>query len=662
MASTFTTTDAAASRSTVEKIDSLLDELSRLARNESNSDAFYSQLLETATVAIGAVAAAIWMPVPGRKLAPLRQYGLDQALGQPRHRAVAAESDRYRSVLTTDRAATFAADSAIGVSCGVLACPLKNSAGTKGVLAIYIPGETPAVAREKLLSFAHAVAGIALEHELHRQVAQVEDTVRLAQRVEAFSLRVHQPCDPADTAYELANEGRRLVGCDRLIVLVRDGAGWRVAAVSGVDEVAKRAGEMRRLQELVGRVVQSGQSFIYRGESSELAPEVEAELLRYLDGAAARELVIAPGVPPSHDEASNSQPYEVTIVAEQFAGRLPVEWIARIETVAEHAAVALPRARALHRLRFLFGSLAGRIGHAWPFSFRSAAALAIVSVVAMTAIALTFVPTDFRVVAHGRLQPQVREWVFAPADGVVDELVVDHGQSVTQGAKLLTLRSSELDLEIQQVEGQLETARQELVLITTAKLQHAAENSSTDVEASNLISKQLHAEERIHNFESQLRILMAKKAALVVTSPFNGTVLTWQPAHFLRARPVERGTALLEIGDLAGEWVVELDVPDGRAGHVLKALEARPGDVAASFVAATNPTRRYGGKIARVAQSTHLDENGESAVRMVVDLDENEISDHRHGAAVIAKIHCGRRSLGFVWFHELIEELERRFF
>ena len=245
---------------------------------------------------------------------------------------------------------------------------------------------------------------------------------------------------------------------------------------------------------------------------------------------------------------------------------------------------------------------------------------------------------------------------------MVEDLAVDHGQLVSPGSRLLTLRSTELDLEIQQVEGQLDSARQESALLDTARLQQAAENSSANVEASDLMSKQLTVTERIRNLDSQLRHLRAKKAALVVASPIRGTVLNWKPAEGPSSRPVERGTALLEIGDLNGQWVVELDVNDRRAGHVLKALETQPEDVTVSFVVATNPEQRYAGKIVRSAETTHLDENGESAVRMEVAIDKSKVSELRHGAAIIAKIDCGRRALGYVWCHELLEELERRFF
>jgi hypothetical protein len=39
------------------------------------------------------------------------------------------------------------------------------------------------------------------------------------------------------------------------------------------------------------------------------------------------------------------------------------------------------------------------------------------------------------------------------------------------------------------------------------------------------------------------------------------------------------------------------------------------------------------------------------------ELPENAI---RPGAAVDAKIHCGKRAIGYVWFHDAIEYLQSR--
>jgi hypothetical protein len=38
------------------------------------------------------------------------------------------------------------------------------------------------------------------------------------------------------------------------------------------------------------------------------------------------------------------------------------------------------------------------------------------------------------------------------------------------------------------------------------------------------------------------------------------------------------------------------------------------------------------------------------------------VASFRPGATVVARIHCGRRSLGFVWLHEFWEAIRLRLF
>ena len=53
-----------------------------------------------------------------------------------------------------------------------------------------------------------------------------------------------------ETAFTVANEGRRLIGCDRVSVLVRRGTRCRLVAVSGVATVNRRANAVRALERL----------------------------------------------------------------------------------------------------------------------------------------------------------------------------------------------------------------------------------------------------------------------------------------------------------------------------------------------------------------------------------------------------------------------------
>ena len=53
-------------------------------------------------------------------------------------------------------------------------------------------------------------------------------------------------------------------------------------------------------------------------------------------------------------------------------------------------------------------------------------------------------------------------------------------------------------------------------------------------------------------------------------SPLTGAVVTWNVRQLLEARPVQKGQALMQVADLTGPWVLEIEVPDDRIGHVLE--------------------------------------------------------------------------------------------
>jgi hypothetical protein len=161
----------------------------------------------------------------------------------------------------------------------------------------------------------------------------------------------------------------------------------------------------------------------------------------------------------------------------------------------------------------------------------------------------------------------------------------------------------------------------------------------------------------------QEQLLSQERALLEVRSPLDGQVLTWDVARSFAARPVERGQSLLSVGDVKGSWSLELCVPDEQIGYVLTAAEQSHPDgepLRVSFLLVGELGVTYHGHIDRIARRGHVDEkSGKPVVRVVVWLDE-PIKNPRPGAGVVARIHCGRRSLGFVWLHDAWNSVRRR--
>src|SRR5262249_32636438 len=114
------------------------------------------------------------------------------------------------------------------------------------------------------------------------------------------------------------------------------------------------------------------------------------------------------------------------------------------------------------------------------------------------------------------------------------------------------------------------------------------------------------------------------------------------------------GQQLLNIANLEGPWVAELKVPDDRIGHVLTAKD-KSKTMTASFQLATNRGVDYSGTIRRIASRTEIAHDKRSVARVTVDVDKKTIPHLRPGATIHAKIHCGRESLAYVWFHGVNE-------
>jgi hypothetical protein len=149
-------------------------------------------------------------------------------------------------------------------------------------------------------------------------------------------------------------------------------------------------------------------------------------------------------------------------------------------------------------------------------------------------------------------------------------------------------------------------------------------------------------------------------ASLTVTAPFAGTVATFQLEQLLFHRPVAKGERLLEILDEAGDWHLELDLPENRLGHLLVAqLKSPSQNLPVDFVLATRPEDSFTGTLKTTASRTDVSVEEGSIVKVQVAVDKTQLPNCRIGAEVQGKIHCGDKSLFYVLFGDVVEFVQR---
>lgn len=660
-----------------------MDEVAALAKTDLPAREFYAALLDRTVRSLAAAGGAVWLRRPNGLIVEY-QVGL----GQTRFADGSGAADSHLrwvesvsqasevQVLPPNSGSSREAASANTSEFLLLAGPLKTDDEPFGVIEIFQRSGCSPAAQRGYVQLLGVLCETAADFERHRQLLELRKLESLWNQFDRFADVAHGNLDLDTTAYTIANEGRRLIECGRLSVAVSRGRRPRLAAVSGLDDFDRRSNVVRLLEHLSTAVLSIREPLWYRGESTHLSPQIETALEEYVEESHVRMLAIVPLIPAEHEHAA-PRPESLRHESLRPVGALIVESFEapadedalrqRVGIVARHATNALRNALTYRNIPFSPVFLAlGRMS--WFVRLRQLpfTVLALI-VIAAVAAGLALIPGDFSVEGRGELRPEVKRDIFAPNDGIVDELHVQHGDAIDKhdsekpnSGLLLRLRNLELEFEQSRITGEKQTAETELAAVQAARLGAKPDSPESREQYNQLTAKEEELKEHLKSLNTQLAVLRSQQAALSVHSPIAGEVLTWNVSQSLETRPVKRGQILLTVAQTDGPWVLEMHVPDNHIGYVLDAQRDLQPELGVSFILKTDPGKTYRGKVVSVARSTDADSANAGTVLVTVAFDRSEIQGLRPGATVVAQIDCGRRPIGYVWFHDLIETIRTK--
>ncbi len=293
---------------------------------------------------------------------------------------------------------------------------------------------------------------------------------------------------------------------------------------------------------------------------------------------------------------------------------------------------------------------------------RLAKTLLLAGAIAAAVAALVYVPADFNVEAPATLGTVVERDVFASATGSIAELHATHGAMVKKGDVLVVLSDPDLALKLQQVRGEIDATRKRLTALAVTRTDRTLRENGAD-DRLPLSAEQRQLEEQLASLEIQRKLLETRREALTLRSPIAGQVLTHDVAKLLESRPVERGEVLLTVGDLSSGWQIVAEVPQRHIGHVLDAKEHTDDDLTASYRLVGDVEKTYPGRVVEVSAATPLEpaglEDEAVPVEVRIALDGQPPAAARPGMSASVRIHCGQRSLGYVWLHDVAATIYR---
>lgn len=658
---------------TQQQIKQLVEEIAQLANQNLTPSEFYQGFTTRCVSALSSIGGAIWLK-ERQQLNLEQQINLAQT-GLPVDGPGAYQHDRLLKQVFQDGQPTLALPSTVNSSDDsgnptpllLILAPIMYDGQVIGLIEIFQRPVTGPVTQRGYLRFLVQMAEMAGRYHKNRRLRELDEQQDLWGRLDQFLQCLHESLDTQRTAYNLANDGRRLIDCDRVSVALAEGTRLKIIATSGLDRVHRRADQVRLMEQLTTVVCRAKQPLYYVGPTDELPPQIEECLEAYLDLSHSKAVAIVPLVhgPKSADDQTDltkaRQAAQVkkrllgALIIEQLTDqRIPEEKTRRIDLVALHGASALANSLE-HNGLFLMPlwKLLGKLS--WLTAPSNLPKTGIASVAIIVAMILLFLfPYSFTMPAKGILQPVNRYEVYSQTAGLVTEIPLPEHQNVivTAGQTLLKTTNRDFMSEYQTLVGKMNETMQ---LMGEKKRTEGLVTDRLDQLKVQGEIKQLSSD--YDSMWEQASILHDKLGLLEIQAPIAGQIINWNFRETLMGRWLLGGERLMTVVDLNGPWELELYLPERGAVHVLKQVRESEDPVQVSFTLASQPGQTYTGTIEQIDQRAEVREIHGNSLRLIVTFDKQQVPEElrRPGTGITAKIHCGQRPLGYVLFREVWE-------
>lgn len=640
---------------TLEEIEHLVTDASAIAARDCTAAEFFRELLDLAVQATSALGGAVWLRSRQGEFTLQHEIALQGCGLVDSDRAKLAHSRLLQSAIDQDELISAppksgelaAQETSNPANAWLLVSPQTGPGGEVVVIELFLAPSISVLAQRGAERILATMSGFAGDFLRNRRLRTLEDERSNWSQREAFTRALHRADSTLETAYVIVNDGCRVIDCDRLSLLRVESAGPRLVAATGSDVIDRRSNVVRQLELIAQLATLGGDSIRFTGgeNDEQLPPELEEVLQDYVDLQHTRALQVDL-LRATDDDRGSDAPVIAVLISERFTNDKPTPDVAEMAMFLEHSTIALKNsiARESGLWRRLLTAAGG-------WRTRAIWGLALAAVL----FVIGWIPVPFSISARGRLQPALRHEIFAPLDGEVVEVLVRQNDLVEANQLLARLNSDELEQELQRLLGSQDTTRQKVNALRSLR------GSGAGVDGGPLADQRIAAEileleAHLESLAKQLLTLRKQQSDLQLRSPADGQVVTWDVKNLLAGRPVRRGQRLLTVVDPDSDWQLELQVPDQRVRHVLQANEELS-EQPVRFILASDPGRTYRGRVERIGAAVSIDRNSEAFVPLVASVEGAGLPAPQPGASIVARIHCGRQPLAYVWTHELWETL-----
>lgn len=511
-----------------------------------------------------------------------------------------------------------------------LAASRDWSPDTRLELILCFDEPVPLAIRQPLVELCVALLDLAGGIHLQTLVADLQRNLRARDDRDDWIESLYEGVAVQDSFAAIAASLASRIAVDRVSLMRSESAGVKLIASSNQASIDRRASQVRLLELATAEISSAHSAFTYRPDTKDNKP---AALQNYLERSGCQEIHIET-VPQS----------DAVIVLERFHVSAGLESLAtELDPFRKPIQSAL--ANATKRDNADWAQIASRLSK----TIRRTNAMYFAVGAFLIFVASMLIQVPLKIAVDGKVTAVDASRIYAPAEGIVDEVLVDDGDAVSTGMPLVRLRSPELDLQQRALEGTMMTAQNRLDSLQVSRTgRRFSEQGDANLSADEMVLKT-----EIDGLKNQLELIQAQQSALLITSPIDGRVDGWDLHASLQARPVAVGQFLLNVVSETDGWKVQLNIPDENVGYLLAQQQTE--NCTVRFRLRSDATVVHESTIETIADSARVDQQGNSIVLATLPFHTQGDVPVREGASVLAQVDCGNRAVGFVWLRGLIE-------
>lgn len=636
-------------RQTRREIALLVREVARLARQDIPSKPFFQKLIESTAQAMAAAGGVVYHVAP-EGCVPLVRTGTQTDLSLEANQ-VGCHAALLSEVLAGAQPVVVpptpqATDPEIAANPTVLPVALvplgpSDQEAATHLLELFLEPDGGPASQRGYLRFAAQMADLAADYLKQQQLRTHRRSSERWQRLSADLPRLHRTFNITRIADLVVDIAAETFSVDRVSLCRITGRNVRLLAVSHVANIDRQTAAA---QQIVAWTKQqqplSGPAWFAdaaKGQGVDPSPTASEEL--------GFQAITRCG-----------QTDRYCLVVQHHAA---VDWDddARRDWryLSEHAGTALAQADQVSRIP---GALALLRLMPRPLDrdWRSRR-LVLAGVLALVLLGLAVIPVPVSVTSRCELTAANTQYLYAPSQGIVAEVYVDHGQQVSQGMPLVTIVDRTLEERLEVLAGQRAVLIERLAEVRMAITEQTLRKRD---ELTRLQAEQQVIEQQLTSLLRQQALLEQQVSRLTLRSDRDGVIDGWQLRRQLLDRPVVAGQVLFSVIQPEAGWQIEAFIPQNRLDLIPRpeAASAASSPVLAKLVLTAFSDQRFDARLEEIGPALTLlaDEGPVARARFRVVADN--LPPIQTNAPGKLAIDCGKQPLWCVATRDLRRTLQ----